>query len=45
MEFSTDPVGGQTQNDGAWQLAYRVTPMGEGGEQSVVPPLHPRKPR
>jgi hypothetical protein len=26
---------------GAWQLAYRATPMGkgvEGGEQSVVPP-------
>ena len=34
MEISTAPVGGQTQSDGAWQLAYRATPMGKGGEQS-----------
>ena len=45
MEFSTTPVGGETQSDGAWQLAYRATPMGGGGEQSLVPPLHPRKSR
>jgi hypothetical protein len=41
MEFSTAPIGGQTQSDGAWQLAYRAITIEKEGKVGNSPWCRP----